>query len=220
MTYIFDGEIASIVGVNAAVIFQNIGFWVSENEANGRNCEGGRYWTYNSNEAYRKLFPFLSANQIRGALDKLSDYDLILTGCFNKDARDRTSWYTLSDIGKQMWDKKQMHLLNSTNGDAENHRPLPYINTDIEKKEISKDISKEKKRFTPPTLSEVEAYIKEKGYHFNAKAFFDYYASANWHKSDGKAVKNWKQCCALWESNRKDETPQKSVNDDRRKRLE
>lgn len=97
------------------------------------------------------------------------------------------------------------------------------INTELliqEKKEISKDISKEKKRFTPPTISEVEAYIKEKGYHFNAKAFFDYYASANWHKSDGKAVKNWKQCCALWESNRKDDTPQKTVNDDRRKRLE
>lgn len=97
------------------------------------------------------------------------------------------------------------------------------INTELlihKKKEISKDISKEKNRFTPPTISEVEAYIKEKGYHFNAKAFFDYYASANWHKSDGKAVKNWKQCCALWESNRKDNTPQKSVNDDRRKRLE
>lgn len=92
------------------------------------------------------------------------------------------------------------------------------INTELlihKKKEISKDISKEKK----PSREEVLEYVKAKGYHFSADEFYDYYDSANWHKADGKVVKNWKQCCVTWESNRKDKTPQKPV-DDRRKRLE
>ena len=68
-------------------------------------------------------------------------------------------------------------------------------NTDIEKKEIPKGISKEK-----PTRDEVREYIKDKGYHFSPDEFFDYYEASNWHKSDGKIVRNWKQCCVTWES--------------------
>lgn len=220
MTFSFDSDVAKIVGVNGAVLFWNITFWVMKNKANDKHFHDGNYWTYNSTQAFTELFPFLSRQQVRTALDKLIEEELILTGDYNEKGFDRTKWYTLTRKGWEIVSKQPLDLPKSTNAFAEINQPIPYINTDIKKKEISKDISKEKKRFTPPTLSEIEAYIKEKGYHFNAKDFFDYYASANWHKSDGKAVKNWKQCCALWESNRKDKTPQKSVNDDRRKRLE
>lgn len=213
MIYFFDGEIASIVGVNAAVIFQNIGYWAKENEANGRNFHDGRYWTYNSQKAYKKLFPFMTVSQIRGALDKLSDADLILIGCYNEDARDRTAWYALSDIGKNLWERPQMQVRKTANGDGENNAPLPYINTDINKKEISKDISKEKH----PTLEEVRDHIKAKGYHFSADEFYNYYSSANWHKANGQPVRSWKQCCVTWESNNK--PTQTAVVEDHRKRL-
>lgn len=97
-------------------------------------------------------------------------------------------------------------------------QPYPPVENDHE---INKDISiKKREIYKRPTRDEVREYVKAKGYHFNADEFFDYYDSANWHKADGKAVKNWKQCCVTWESNRKDKTPQKSVSDDRRKRLE
>ena len=49
-----------------------------------------------------------------------------------------------------------------------------------------------KKKNTPPTLSEVQEYFKEKGYG-NAQKAFDYYESADWHDANGKKVKNWKQ---------------------------
>jgi hypothetical protein len=60
---------------------------------------------------------------------------------------------------------------------------------------------RKRKSFIPPSLEEVEAYIAEKEYSFNAKAFMDYYEASDWHKNNGKKVANWKKCCATWENN-------------------
>lgn len=50
------------------------------------------------------------------------------------------------------------------------------------------------KKFSPPTLSEVLEYFKEKGANETlAKKAFDHYSSGNWKDSKGMAVKNWKQ---------------------------
>ena len=201
MTYIFDGEVAKMVGVNGAVLFQNIAFWVAKNQANNQNCVDGEYWTYNSNQAFVTLFPFMSADQIRTALKKLEEKDLIKSGTFNDKAFDRTKWYTFGNLGKSIWENYYVPF-------GKNPKPIPYVNTDINA-DISnsnylykekENYEKKEKGFNPPSLDEVKAYIKEKGYRFNPNDFYDYYASANWHKGDGKPVRNWRQCCATWES--------------------
>ena len=61
----FDPEVAQVVGVNAAVIYQNIVWWAEKNAANERHIHDGRVWTYNSVGAFETLFPYLSAKQIR-----------------------------------------------------------------------------------------------------------------------------------------------------------
>jgi DNA-binding Lrp family transcriptional regulator len=62
---------------------------------------------------------------------------------------------------------------------------------------------KPRKQFVPPTLEEVEAYINEKGFHFNAKQFIEHYEASDWHLGNGKKIRYWKQCCATWENNAK-----------------
>lgn len=53
---------------------------------------------------------------------------------------------------------------------------------------------KEKKKFTPPTLDEVKIYFEENGYRPElAENIFKGYAVANWHDSNDKQIKNWKQ---------------------------
>ena len=89
----FDPEIAEVVGLNAAVIYQNIVWWCEKNAANERNVYEGKAWTYNTLDAFCNLFPYLSAKQIRTALNKLKDAGLVAVGNFNKDPRDRTIWY-------------------------------------------------------------------------------------------------------------------------------
>jgi len=69
------------------------------------------------------------------------------------------------------------------------------------------------KPFIPPTIEEVEAYVRDKGYSFSPQSFFDYYSSSNWHFSNGKPVKSWKQCCVTWNSNRQYDKPQRKAVD-------
>ncbi|ATF19468.1 hypothetical protein [Phaeobacter gallaeciensis] len=102
----FDPKIAMQVGTNAAVVFRNLVFWVRHNEANRRNFHEGRYWTYNSLTAFTEQFPYLSAKQIRTALDKLLQAGLVVKGNFAEDRFNRANWYAL---GEANCPKLQMH---------------------------------------------------------------------------------------------------------------
>ena len=65
-----------------------------------------------------------------------------------------------------------------------------------------------KKVFVPPTVQEIEAYCKEKGYQVDARQFIEYYSTTDdglWHDRDGKPVKNWKQkIISVWSKKNSD----------------
>ena len=62
----------------------------------------------------------------------------------------------------------------------------------VKDKVTVKDIKKN--TYTPPTLELVRLYFIENGYsETSANKAYEYYNSANWHDSNGKQVKNWKQ---------------------------
>lgn len=113
MTYQFDTDIAQEFGVPEAIMIYNLAFWIRKNEANGRHFHDGRFWTYNSAEAFTKLFPFWTSGQIRRILSSLEDKGVLLTGNFNASQYDRTKWYAFTD---SMLQKLQMHLSILTNG--------------------------------------------------------------------------------------------------------
>ena len=140
MYHMFDVDVAAKYGINAAVLLNNIFFWCQKNKANGHNFFDGSYWTYNSRSAFTEIFPYLSERQIKTALDKLIEDDVIKTGCYNKDQRDRSLWYALTEKGWCIVQKCQMQIAEMSNANSENVRPLPYINTDI-KPDNKPDIS-------------------------------------------------------------------------------
>ena len=59
------------------------------------------------------------------------------------------------------------------------------------------------KKIIPPTLIEIESYIKTKNHNVNPQVFFDYFEAGNWHDSQGKPVKSWKQKLITWNSKAK-----------------
>jgi hypothetical protein len=68
-----------------------------------------------------------------------------------------------------------------------------------EKEEEKEDKKKrEVKRFAPPTLDEVRAYVTEKGLSVDPVKFFDYFTEGNWIDSKGNPVRNWKQKILTW----------------------
>lgn len=132
----FSPDIASKVGVNAAVIYQNISWWCEKNAANGKNFKDGRHWTYNSVEAWAKLFPYFTGSQIRTALEKLEAAGLIISANHNDNTYDRTKWYA-DGLASPICEKSQMDMPIISNGYEKNRNSYkdtvskPDGNTDV-----------------------------------------------------------------------------------------
>ena len=67
----FNPEIAKDIGVEEAIMYSNIEFWCEKNKANNKNFHDEAYWTYNSMEAFKILFPFWTVRQIERILKNL-----------------------------------------------------------------------------------------------------------------------------------------------------
>lgn len=131
MKHLFEVEIAVEYGIHAAILLENIGYWVKQNEANKTNFYDGTYWTFNSRRAYAELFPYMSKRQIDTAFEKLISGGLVITGNYNKLAYDRTLWYALTQKGKSILHFETMENTKCDNGQPQNVPPIPNINTDI-----------------------------------------------------------------------------------------
>lgn len=104
MIHSLDTDIACKVGANAALIYEAIKWWCAKHKVDGTNHYDGNWWVYNSIDTWKQLFPYLSMQNIRTALDKLLEAELIVKGHYG--GMNRTSWYAIADIS---------HLLIPTN---------------------------------------------------------------------------------------------------------
>lgn len=50
--------LAVAIGLHESMIIQQVQYWISINKKEGRNYINGKYWTYNTFEAWQKQFPF------------------------------------------------------------------------------------------------------------------------------------------------------------------
>ena len=100
--YLFDDSpivvnttLANEIGLNEAIVLQQINYWIEINKKAGKNYYDGKYWTYNSIKSWHeKNFKFLSVETVRRVFTKLEKSGFIITGNYNKDPRDKTKWYT------------------------------------------------------------------------------------------------------------------------------
>lgn len=58
---------------------------------------------------------------------------------------------------------------------------------------------RETKRFSKPTIEEIELYISENSYSIRAKAFYDYYEANGWMVGRNK-MKDWRAAVRSWNS--------------------
>ena len=85
--------LATKIGLNEAVILQQIHYWNDINKKANNNFEDGYYWTFNSYEEWSKQFPFWSSRTIQRTIKRLEDMKLVVVGNYNKLQIDRTKWY-------------------------------------------------------------------------------------------------------------------------------
>lgn len=71
-----------------------------------------------------------------------------------------------------------------------------------------------KRKFTKPTIEEIQDYCNERNNGINAEAFYDFYESKDWYVGKNK-MKDWKACVRTWEKrNTKVETKPEWFNQD------
>jgi hypothetical protein len=84
-------------GTNESLFLTNLCFWIEKNKANRVNYHDGRYWVYNTMEAWAELFPYFSKDQIRRLITKMKSQKILFVGVYNRIHYDRTQWYSVSD---------------------------------------------------------------------------------------------------------------------------
>ena len=131
MIYSFDTDHAKKYGVNEAILLHNILFWIAKNKANKTNMHEGKFWTYNSAEAFTELFPFWNGQKIRRILVSLEKQGAIVSGSFNKKPYDKTKWYS-SPLVDSFFNNEQCIIQNQTmdysemnNGLFKSEQPIP-----------------------------------------------------------------------------------------------
>lgn len=88
-------ELATLIGLNEAIIIQQLHYWLEINKKTNKNLIEGRYWTYNTYEDWQNQFPFWSISTIKRTITRLKEAGFIITGNFNQMKLDRTVWYSI-----------------------------------------------------------------------------------------------------------------------------
>ena len=123
MEHHFDVKFAVEHGFAAAVIFRHLQFWIAHNKANSQNNRNGRTWTFNSVRAFRELFPYLKAWDVRKAIDDLLRCGILIDR-FGK-RHDRTTWYAFEDE-KTALESFPAHLRNTQMDLCNTHMDLRH----------------------------------------------------------------------------------------------
>ena len=87
-------------------------------------------------------------------------------------------------------------------------------NTSLNKEDKKTETAK---RFTPPSIDEVQSYVSEKNYSVDAESFVAFYQSKNWFVGKNK-MKDWHAAVVTWEKRNKEfpakkQSTTKNVND-------
>lgn len=126
----------------------------------------------------------LSLRQVRTALDKLK-----MTGELTVKTTNKYSIISITN-----WKNYQVDDMQTVSEAAvkrqSNDNQMTTNNNDNNKNNVNK-------RFKQPTVQEVQQYINEKGYTFNAEQFIDHYQAKGWMIGNSK-MKDWKAACRTW----------------------
>jgi len=119
----FEPEIARKVGVDGAVMYNNIKYWCDLNAENDKSFYDGYYWTRMSRRKFAEKFNFWKDSKVRNILKRLEKEKLIKSNNYNLHKYDQTKWYTC------IYDNSPIKKSECTKGNVENSQPI--LNSNI-----------------------------------------------------------------------------------------
>ncbi len=196
MNHQFNTSIAKKYDTNTAILLNHFIFWTQKNLANKKNIHDGLCWTYNTVEAFCKIFDYWTRHQIEHILKKLIENGLIVKGNYNESKYDRTCWYAITPkvylLTPELCDENFIKLMHESLGENQpmdfgnfrnqfliNPKPIPDNKPDISDDYISPII--------PLEISE-QIVKKQKTLELTIKDMLE----SNPHNIDEELLNDWK----------------------------
>lgn len=90
--------LATLIGLNEAVMLQQIHYWLKIKESNGdpKFYHYNRWWVYNTYDEWAEQFPFWSSRTIKRIVKSLTEMKLLEIDRFNEKGYDNTNWYSIN----------------------------------------------------------------------------------------------------------------------------
>lgn len=131
----------------------------------------------------------------------------------NQFRRDWEKWEAVckarGEAGRKGMQSRWGKDITNDNKNNKSYQAITKItDNDNEDENVNDNESKKKRRFVPPTLTEVEEYCKERSNSINAQGFIDYYESIGWKIGD-KPMRSWQAAIRTWERREAAQKPQK-----------
>ena len=108
--HFFSETVAKECGITSAVILNHFAFWIKKNHASTRHHHDGYWWTHITTSGLQEIFTYMSRSQIKTAIKKLIDSELVISGNYNEDPFDRTRWYAITEKGWTLLSKEGVRL--------------------------------------------------------------------------------------------------------------
>lgn len=216
----FDVDVAKRCGVNAAILLSDIQYWCERSKGDPAHLREGRVWMWSSVRDFRERHPYLTARQIRYALEQLTAAEVVITAQYSDRALDRTIWYSPVDLtpvanafdnsGKCIGQQCQMQMTPVANAFDKSGVPttIHYRETLENTIEPNRDnvggnryvsppyvvVRGDEETITHPTIDQVREYARTAGLRVDAEAFVRANEATGWKDTQGRPIRNWK----LW----------------------
>ena len=163
---------------------------------------------------------------LRNAINELEEYGYLIIDKKRDEKGHFTSIYKIIENPNEKTESGKTDTENPTrenrHGKTESENPT-LLNTNKQntnKQNTNKQNTNENeksKRFTIPTLEEIQNYCNERQNKINPEYFLDYYTARDWKFNNGGKMKDWKATIRNWErleKNRGQQQNKKSVFDE------
>ena len=170
---------AGTLGLNEAIIINQISYWNEINKKSGNNFKDGYYWTYNTYEKWSKSdFPYWSADTIRKTITALEEIGVIIsTDKYNSYKIDNTKWYRVdydklqeiiniveekeTQVTQEEYESCDCVCESYIDGHSNVHKPIPENTTDT----TNRDYHSENTVISPTELNTNEFASSPTGLH-------------------------------------------------------
>ena len=155
---VFQKEIAVALGLNHAIVLQQLNYWIQVNREKNHNFRDGFYWVYNTHKELHDQLPFLSVSTIRRTIEELEKQGVLISDNFNRMNYDRTRWYRIDQ--QKLYELVGVKQQNEQFEHDKLNTPIPYNKTKTNKEYKEDNGIFEKNKQTKTVID--EPIVREK----------------------------------------------------------